>query len=56
MMLIDFVLLIVSGRFLRHLAATNVLEETGVDSWKLTPFTKAMGDETTHIDLSVQAG
>lgn len=33
-----------------------MLEETGADSWQLTPVAKAMGDETTHIDLSVQCG
>lgn len=34
----------------------NVLEEAGADSWQLTPFAKAMGDETTNIHLSVQCG
>ncbi|KAJ0118710.1 S-adenosyl-L-methionine-dependent methyltransferase [Diaporthe amygdali] len=43
-------------RFLRHLAATNVLEETGVDTWKLSPFAKAIGKDTTNIGLSVQCG
>ncbi|KAJ8110067.1 hypothetical protein OPT61_g6987 [Boeremia exigua] len=37
-------------RFLKHLSALYMLEETNVDEWKLTPYTRAMGDESTHAD------
>ncbi|KUI69110.1 Demethylsterigmatocystin 6-O-methyltransferase [Cytospora mali] len=43
-------------RFLRHLAALYVLEETDIDEWKPTPFSLAMGDRSTYIDQLVQCG
>ncbi|ROW09593.1 hypothetical protein VMCG_02554 [Cytospora schulzeri] len=43
-------------RFLRHLAALHVLEETGVDEWEPTPFALAMGDRSTYTDQLVQCG
>lgn len=33
------------GRVLRHLAATFVIEEVDVDTWKPTPFSLGLGDE-----------
>lgn len=38
-----------AGRLLRHLAALNVLEETGADTYKPTSFSLALGDEASHI-------
>lgn len=44
------------GRFLRHIAAVHILEETGPDTWKLTPFSRAMGDGVSYLDQTVQCG
>lgn len=35
----------VAGRVLRHLAASFVIEEVDVDTWKSTPFSLGLGDE-----------
>jgi hypothetical protein len=43
------------GRFLRLLAAFYVVEETGVDIFKPTPFSLAIGDESTKVRASLQA-
>ncbi|KAI1881515.1 hypothetical protein JX265_000341 [Neoarthrinium moseri] len=43
-------------RLLRHMAALHILEETGVDMWKPTPFSLAMGDRVSYIDQTVQCG
>ncbi|KAL3477928.1 S-adenosyl-L-methionine-dependent methyltransferase [Aspergillus californicus] len=43
-------------RFFRLLAAFNVVEETGVDRFKPTPFSYAIGDESTKVRASLQAG
>ncbi|KAF3042448.1 hypothetical protein E8E12_009556 [Didymella heteroderae] len=43
-------------RFLKHLSALYVLEETDVDEWKLTPYTRAMGNTSTHADQIIQCG
>ncbi|KAL1854383.1 hypothetical protein Daus18300_011482 [Diaporthe australafricana] len=43
-------------RFLRHFAALNVLEETAVDEWKPTPFSLAMGEESTYTNQLVRCG
>lgn len=42
------------GRFLMHFAALQVLEETAVDVWKPTPFSLAMGDDSTYTDQMVR--
>lgn len=44
------------GRFLRHFSALHVLEETAVDEWKPTPFSLAIGDESTYIGQLVRSG
>jgi hypothetical protein len=44
------------GRFLRHFAALYVLEETAVDEWKPTPFSLAMGDDSTYTNETVRSG
>ncbi|KAK6216030.1 hypothetical protein LQW54_004007 [Pestalotiopsis sp. IQ-011] len=43
-------------RFARHMAAVHILEETGPDTWKLTPFSRAMGDGVSYLDQTVQCG
>ncbi|KAI4595855.1 hypothetical protein KJ359_006494 [Pestalotiopsis sp. 9143b] len=43
-------------RFARHIAAVHILEETGPDTWKLTPFSRAMGDGVSYLDQTVQCG
>ncbi|RDW61789.1 uncharacterized protein DSM5745_10461 [Aspergillus mulundensis] len=42
-------------RFFRLLAAFNVVEETGVDRFTPTPFSFAIGDESTKVRASLQA-
>ncbi|KAJ5659479.1 hypothetical protein N7507_005930 [Penicillium longicatenatum] len=42
-------------RFFRLLAAFNVVEETGVDKFKPTPFSFAIGDESTKVRASLEA-
>lgn len=42
-------------RFFRLLAAFNVVEEIGQDKFKPTPFSYAIGDETTKVRASLQA-
>ncbi|KAF9891585.1 hypothetical protein FE257_003596 [Aspergillus nanangensis] len=42
-------------RFFRLLAAFNVVEETGKDTFKPTPFSYAIGDEKTKVRASLQA-
>ncbi|KAL4802532.1 O-methyltransferase-domain-containing protein [Aspergillus unguis] len=42
-------------RFFRLLAAFNVVDETGEDRFKPTPFSLAIGDETTKVRASLQA-
>jgi hypothetical protein len=37
------------------LAAFNVVEETGVDKFKPTPFSFAIGDESTKVRASLEA-
>lgn len=44
------------GRFFRHLAALYVLEETGVDTWKPTPYSLSLGDTESHTDQITQCG
>ena len=44
------------GRLLRLLAAFNVVEETAEDKFKPTPFSYAIGDESTKIRRSLLAG
>ncbi|PWY83807.1 S-adenosyl-L-methionine-dependent methyltransferase [Aspergillus sclerotioniger CBS 115572] len=43
-------------RFLRLLAAFNVIEEIGPDKYKSTPFSYAIGDESSEIRATLQAG
>ncbi|PYI02936.1 S-adenosyl-L-methionine-dependent methyltransferase [Aspergillus sclerotiicarbonarius CBS 121057] len=43
-------------RFLRLLAAFNIVEETGPDKYKSTPFSYAIGDESTKIRATLQEG
>ncbi|KAE8350678.1 O-methyltransferase-domain-containing protein [Aspergillus coremiiformis] len=42
-------------RFFRLLAAFNVVEETAEDRFKPTPFSSAIGDESTKVRASLQA-
>ncbi|KAL2811281.1 S-adenosyl-L-methionine-dependent methyltransferase [Aspergillus granulosus] len=42
-------------RFIRLLAAFYVVEETGEDRFKPTPFSYAIGDESTKVRASLQA-
>ncbi|KAJ5778037.1 hypothetical protein N7520_001283 [Penicillium odoratum] len=42
-------------RFFRLLAAFNVVEETGEDRFKPTPFSFAIGDESTKVRASLEA-
>ncbi|KAL5334686.1 S-adenosyl-L-methionine-dependent methyltransferase [Aspergillus crustosus] len=42
-------------RFFRLLAAFSVVEETGEDKFKPTPFSLAIGDESTKVRASLQA-
>ncbi|CRL22345.1 O-methyltransferase, COMT, eukaryota [Penicillium camemberti] len=42
-------------RLFRLLAAFNVVEETGEDKFKPTPFSNAIGDESTKVRASIQA-
>ena len=46
----------VVGRFLRHIAALYVLEETDVDTWKPTPYSLSLGDTVSHTDQITQCG
>ena len=41
-------------RFLRHLAAFNVVEEKGVDQWAPTTFSTALGTPSSSIGLLFQ--
>jgi len=41
---------------LKHLSALYALEETDVDERKLTPYTRAMGDASTHAIQIKQCG
>lgn len=43
------------GRFFRLLSAFNVVEETAEDCFKPTPFSYAIGDESTKVRASLQA-
>lgn len=43
------------GRLFRLMAAFNVVEETGVDKFKPTPFSLAIGDESTKVRASLEA-
>ncbi|KAK7964054.1 hypothetical protein PG996_008256 [Apiospora saccharicola] len=43
-------------RFLNHMAALNVLEEVGPNTWKPTPLSLAMGDGVSYIDQGVRCG
>ncbi|ETS75034.1 hypothetical protein PFICI_13518 [Pestalotiopsis fici W106-1] len=43
-------------RFVRHIAAVHILEEVGPDTWKSTPFSRAMGDPVSYLDQTVQCG
>ncbi|KAK3331776.1 S-adenosyl-L-methionine-dependent methyltransferase [Cercophora scortea] len=42
-------------RLFRLLAAFNVVEETGADMFKPTPFSHAIGDESTKVRASLEA-
>ncbi|CAG9947995.1 unnamed protein product [Clonostachys rosea f. rosea IK726] len=42
-------------RLFRLLAAFNVVEEVGVDTFKPTPFSAAIGDESTKVRASLEA-
>lgn len=44
-----------TGRLFRLLAAFNVVEETGQDKFKPTPFSLAIGDPSTKVGASLQA-
>lgn len=44
-----------TGRLFRLLAAFNVVEETAEDKFKPTPFSNAIGDESTKVRASLQA-
>ena len=44
-----------TGRLFRLLAAFYVVEETGVDTFKSTPFSYAIGDENTKVRASLEA-
>jgi hypothetical protein len=44
-----------TGRLFRLLAAFNVVEETGEDKFKPTPFSYAIGDDSTKVRASLQA-
>ncbi|KAK0722633.1 S-adenosyl-L-methionine-dependent methyltransferase [Lasiosphaeria miniovina] len=43
------------GRLFRLHVAFNVVEETGVDTYKPTPFSLAIGDESTKVRASLEA-
>jgi hypothetical protein len=43
------------GRLFRLLAAFNVVQETAQDRFKPTPFSLAIGDESTKVRASLQA-
>ncbi|KAK8112874.1 hypothetical protein PG984_013400 [Apiospora sp. TS-2023a] len=43
-------------RFLNHMAALNILEEVGPNTWKPTPLSLAMGDGVSYIDQGVRCG
>jgi hypothetical protein len=43
------------GRLFRLLAAFNIVEETLEDTFKPTPFSYAIGDESTKVRASIQA-
>jgi hypothetical protein len=43
------------GRLFRLLAAFNVVEETFEDTFRPTPFSHAIGDESTKVRASIQA-
>jgi hypothetical protein len=42
-------------RLFRLLAAFNVVDETGQDTFQPTPFSHAIGDENTKVRASLQA-
>ena len=44
-----------AGRLFRLLAAFYVVEETGEDQFKPTPFSSAIGDESTKVRASLEA-
>jgi hypothetical protein len=44
------------GRYIRHLAALYMLEETDVDTWKPTPYSLSLGDAVSHTDQITQCG
>lgn len=43
------------GRLFRLLVAFNVVEEIGEDEYKPTPFSLAIGDESTKVRASLEA-
>ncbi|KAK8062538.1 O-methyltransferase [Apiospora hydei] len=43
-------------RFLNHMAALNVLEEIGPNTWKPTAFSLVIGDGVSYIDQGVRCG
>jgi hypothetical protein len=43
-------------RFLRHVAALYLIQEDGVDSWKPTPFSLALGTKDTYGADIIKAG
>ncbi|KAI4671252.1 uncharacterized protein J4E88_009285 [Alternaria novae-zelandiae] len=43
-------------RFLRHIAALYVIEETDVDTWKPTPYSLSLGDTVSHTDQITKCG
>lgn len=45
-----------TGRLFLLLAAFNIVEKTGVDIFKPTPFSEAIGDESTKVRASLEAG
>jgi hypothetical protein len=44
-----------AGRLFRLLAAFNVVDETGEDTFQSTPFSLAIGDESTKVRASLEA-
>lgn len=44
------------GRLFRLLAAFNVVKEIAEDKFEPTPFSYAIGDESTKIQASLQGG
>ncbi|PIG69361.1 hypothetical protein AARAC_008755 [Aspergillus arachidicola] len=43
-------------RFLRHIAALYVIQETGVGTWHPTPTSLALGAQETHAGEVIKAG